>query len=118
MGQEPTCSLYLSDFLTVTESDFKLIEITRNNELTDYELWVKSTQSYTVINFSLLMSYGDVTMFSGQKLQQNPPGGKQISCSKVVNVNLGGDLSGMICYFGNDEGEYYGMRGRNNSNNE
>lgn len=38
MGQEPTCSLYLSDFLTITENDFKLIEITRNSELTDYEL--------------------------------------------------------------------------------
>lgn len=29
-----------------------------------------------------------------------------------------GDLSAMGCYFGSDEGEYYGIRGRNNSNNE
>lgn len=117
MGQETTCSLFLSDYITVTENDFKLIEITRNSQLTDYELWVKVTQSHTVINFDLVMFSGDVTMFKDQKLQQNPPGGRQISCSKIVNTSIG-DIGAMGCYYGSDEGEYYGIRGRNNNNNE
>lgn len=63
------------------------------------------------------MSSGDVTMFSNQKLQQNPPGGKQVSCSKINNISIG-DIGAMGCYYGTDEGNYYGMRGKNNSNSE
>lgn len=117
MGQETACSLFLSDYLTINESNFKLIEITKTNNLTDYELWVKCDQSYTFMSFSLIMSSGDVTMFSNQKLQQNPPGGRQVSCSKINNISIG-DIGAMGCYYGTDEGNYYGMRGRNNSNSE
>jgi hypothetical protein len=38
MGQETACSLFLSDYLTINENNFKLIEITKTNKLTDYEL--------------------------------------------------------------------------------
>ena len=117
MGQDPAGSLFISDFVTVTENDFKLIEVTNNAQLTDYELWVKINYDYTVMCFDLVMCSGDVTIFKDQKLQQNPPGGRQIACSKIVNTSIG-DIGAMGCYYGSDEGEYYGIRGRNNNNNE
>lgn len=87
MGEDPTCTLYNSSYTTLDISNFKLIEITNTGSLTDYELWVKVDRSYTTMHFAMTMYNGNVTMFKDQKLQQNPPSGRQIDCRKIVTDN-------------------------------
>lgn len=117
MGDDPYTMLKICNNNVLGADDFKLVEVSNTANLTDYELWVRVNQSYTSISFYAEMILGSVTMFSNQKLQQNLPPGRQINCTELLNVDIS-KLSGMVCYYGSDEGEYYGMRGRNNSNNE
>ncbi|MGV2685130.1 hypothetical protein GNF82_12095 [Clostridium perfringens] len=94
MGTAPSCSMYLSSYITTSPDNFKLIVTQNTATKTEVQLWFKNVQSWSTAYFVPRKANGylnTITFHELQPFQVSLPSGTQIPCYKITN-NTPGDI--------------------------